>query len=236
MFSFGLVWRATYREANFSAVRAVPPLSGQRHCSANVIAGLTASFWVPMPAELYDGEEEQKQTTEKERNPSERRLRGRRGIGPVPAPVITIASRPAGLQRHKSKVADPFQDTQTRTGGAAGSHRLHTQEDGSLRSHTYRGPLPAHTSSNTLECDRTRSTASAPRGGSDSQRERRQLEVTPGPTTQQDTATRGRKRGETKKKRGEEREAAKQTPTHTHTHRGRPETKTKDKRGCHSCP
>ena len=27
----GLDWRATYREVNFSAVRAVPPLSGQRH-------------------------------------------------------------------------------------------------------------------------------------------------------------------------------------------------------------
>ena len=31
----GLDWRATYREVNFSAVRAVPRLSGQRHCSAS---------------------------------------------------------------------------------------------------------------------------------------------------------------------------------------------------------
>ena len=60
-----------------------------------------------------------------------------------------------------------------------------------------------------------------------------------GPTTQQDTAKRGRKRGESKKKSGEEREneerEKERANTNPHTHEG-PETKTKDKRGCYSSP
>ena len=79
------------------------------------------------------------------------------------------------------------------------------------------------------------------------QRERRELGVTPGPTTQQDTAKRGRKRGVPKKKRGEEREneerekereeqQSRHQPTHTHKAGGGGAEKKKYKRGCHSCP
>ena len=109
-----------------------------------------------------------------------------------------------------------------------------------LRSHTHTDPLPAHTSS---KHPRVRSHAQhrpARRGGSDSQRERKELGVTPGPTTQQDTAKRGRKRGESKKKRGEERESeerekereeqqSRHQPTHTHTYWGRGGQKQKQK-------
>ena len=72
-----------------TAVRAVPPLSGQRHCSANVIAGLTASLWVPMRPSCEESKEKQQKRKERHR--------------PQPAPVIPIASRPAGLQRHKKQ-------------------------------------------------------------------------------------------------------------------------------------
>ena len=269
---------ATYREVNFSAVRAVPPLSGQlrkRHSRPHrQLLGAHA-------AELHDGEEEQKQTTEKARNlSSERRRRGRRGIGPSACPshadriqtrrtATTQKARwltplregsprhvpekrgscsivPTWRSKRSTSLADATLDASLPSSkapsahrsrraqvqescgtGAAGSHRLHTQDVGSLRSHTHRSPLPAHTSS---KHPRARSHAQhrpARRGGSDSQREKK---GTRGHTRAHNPARHGqnrkkergvkeeKRRGKRERREGKgKRGAAKQTP-HTHTH------------------
>ena len=65
----------------------------------------------------------------------------------------------------------------------------------------------------------------ARRGGSDSQRERRELGVTPRPTTQQDTAKRKKERSQRRKeerkertKRGKRKERSSKADTNPHTH------------------
>ena len=103
-------WRATYRKVNFS----VPPLSGQRHCSANVIAGLTASFWVPMRPSCTMA---RKKKTNNRKGKEPLRTSAPRAERHRPQCLLPQSYRshpdPPDCNDTESKVADPFQDTQS---------------------------------------------------------------------------------------------------------------------------